>query len=503
MHELRDYQQETLYHLLNSKLDRDMICLPTGAGKTFVFVSFAAIRASEDKKGVIVVNRRELLAQTRKQLYEQYGIVAAEITAGCKTIPDAQVYLAMVESLYRRKAIIEQLRQECSYLIVDEAHLGCHIKILDGWEQVIGFSATPFYDKKGEALADYYHNIFTPVQIDDLIQQGHLVDADSYMPKGCTLPDPSAWKMNSMGNDYDADAMGEELSKNEYIQAVCSVAKKHCTDKRTIIYNASIRHSKAVACNLAAHGLNAWHVDGETPTEEREMIINKLHTERDCIVCNVGVLTFGFDCPDVEIIMLNRLTKSLNLFIQMAGRGSRVGRTVQKEHFKLLDLHGNVLKHGKWEDFRDWESYFRQRGRMPDGEAPAKACPKCDYLMHTRIMECPECGYVFPPPEPAEKVDVPDLELQRIEKLKRNVSKIVERVQERGWKEYKALHIIKEKVYSKHSDKPLDEKIEIFQEQGRLWCEEMGKKWDGWHQKFCAKIMTEHVTERTANLKKV
>ena len=101
--ELRPYQEDTIFHMVNSQLERECICLPTGAGKTFVFTTFAAAMMAEGRKGLIVVNRIELLVQTAKTLQKNFGILPTTITAKSKLLGMNSVYLAMVETLFRRK----------------------------------------------------------------------------------------------------------------------------------------------------------------------------------------------------------------------------------------------------------------------------------------------------------------------------------------------------------------------------------------------------------------
>jgi type I site-specific restriction endonuclease len=68
-------------------------------------------------------------------------------------------------------------------------------------------------------------------------------------------------------------------------------------------------------------------------------------------------LTTGFDEPTVETIILNRATRSLTLYHQMIGRGSR--KLPNKDQFKLIDLGNNVRRFGLWQDYLNWQDAFR------------------------------------------------------------------------------------------------------------------------------------------------
>jgi type I site-specific restriction endonuclease len=68
-------------------------------------------------------------------------------------------------------------------------------------------------------------------------------------------------------------------------------------------------------------------------------------------------LTTGFDEPTVETIIINRATRSLTLYHQMIGRGSR--KLPNKSQFKLIDLGNNVRRFGYWQDYINWQDAFR------------------------------------------------------------------------------------------------------------------------------------------------
>lgn len=480
--QLRPYQEETIHHLLNSDLERECICLPTGAGKTFIFSIFAA--SPEAGNLVIAVHREELLHQAKKQVEGATGKKVDILTAKSKVAPNTQVVICMVETLSRRKKILSQLAQSHPTLIVDECHIGNFNKILANFSRVIGFSATPLNIKKKESLKDHYNELFVPLQIGDLIPE-YLSE-----PEYWGYPDalsPKDFKMNSAGTDYDERYMGEILSAPKFIQVASDYVRKHCAGRRTIIYNASVEHSRALTAHLQNEGYNAHHLDGETPKEIRQSLLGRLREEQDCIISNIGVLTTGFDCPEVEVIILNRLTKSLALFIQMSGRGSRKSSIINKEKFTIIDLCNNFRQHGLWHHDRDWEKLFKKE--KGEGAAPTKMCKKCGYICAIQLESCPDCGEPFPSKEHKEESES-DPELILFKFHAKELGRIMEQVQMRGQNIYAGLHKLKEKIF--------DASVSLSINQDRLrshlpeWCKETGKKHNQWNKDFCDKIMKEY-----------
>jgi DNA repair protein RadD len=109
-------------------------------------------------------------------------------------------------------------------------------------------------------------------------------------------------------------------------------------------------------------------------------------------LCNINVLTTGFDAPNIDCIAMLRPTMSPGLYYQMTGRGFRLHES--KKDCLVLDFGGNIVRHGPVDCLRITDAAVRG-----DGDAPAKECPGCFEIIHAAYARCPVCGYEFPPPE--------------------------------------------------------------------------------------------------------
>lgn len=494
MFNLRDYQEEAIFEMIQTDHERMVVCLPTGAGKTVVFSAFTAIMVAQNKTVAIAVNRRELLTQTQKSL-QKIGVQPGIISAKSKNFPVAKAYVMMVETIARRKAQLQALKLNADVLIVDECHIGNFNKILDGFKRVVGFSATPMLNKSRIPLAKFYHNVYVPIQVSGLIKQNFLTPALTYAPK--TSITSANFKIKKSTGDFDERQMGDLLSQERYLNYCVDYTKRYAENKRAIVYNANIEHSLAVTHAMKEAGLNAYHVDGTTPDYERKQILMNLFEQPDAIVNNVGILTFGFDCPEVETIILNRATTSLPLYLQMCGRGSRLSNKILKENFTIVDLCGNYGLHGKWEDDRNWEHLFHKTEKENEGVAPTKPCPECFAVVHARVMKCPECGHIFQAEE--KPFDAKDPELVLVENLKSNVAEMMAKINQRGHNIYRGLHLIKEEIFKKNQGKSLDQMINLYLQVLPAWCRENGKRNNEWHQDFCRNEMTKYYKAQTEN----
>ena len=134
---------------------------------------------------------------------------------------------------------------------------------------------------------------------------------------------------------------------------------------KTLIFNNGINTSKQVYELFKENGLEIRHLDNTHSEQERKDILTWFRTKKDAILSSVSILTTGFDEPEVGTIILNRATKSLTLYHQMIGRGSRV--IGDKKSFNIIDLGNNARRFGLWESFVNWQEIFVNPNSYIDG----------------------------------------------------------------------------------------------------------------------------------------
>lgn len=394
---LRQYQENLILNIsrkLASGIRKLVVQLATGGGKTICFAAISKryLDKNPDKRVLILVHRRELAYQTRKTLYNAFGIEAQFIKAGMKFIPEGKVYVGMVESVNRR---ILKLK-EIGLVIIDEAHIASFNKMHEHFptQYILGFTATPLSSSVKRPVKHFYEDIVCGVDIPELIKEGHLCQNITWAPKETVNRLTLAVK----GGEFDEGAMAAAFSKPRYIHNTVKAYEKWAKGTKTLIFNVNIDHSKEVTKAFIEAGYNAKHVDGTTPIHEREQIFHWFKTEPDAILNNVGITTVGFDEPTVESVVVNKATMSMPLWLQMDGRGSRP--TEAKSAFTIIDMGGNAIVHGDWSQTRDWEYIFNNPQKPSknnkEGVAPVKSCPKCEAIIKAGLKTCPYCGYNYP-----------------------------------------------------------------------------------------------------------
>lgn len=472
---LRDYQEASVTAVATklTKKRKVIFQLATGGGKTITFSAITKRYIDKGGKVLILVHRKELMVQTVRTLFHAYGISAQMIRAGMKFVPPSNVYVGMVESTIRR------IPAHIGLVIIDEAHNLSFAKIHDHFptQMIIGFTATPLTGSKHKPLKNYYEDIICGIDIPDLIAQGSLAQNVTYAPKEAV----EAAKLKIKAGEYDEGAMAAEFSKGKHIQNTVDAYKKHAAGTKALVFNCNIAHSDLVTQAFQQEGLNCRSLD--STMGNRDEIIKWYYETSDAILCNVAILTTGFDAPDTETIIMNRATLSMPLWLQCCGRGSRP--TPTKKNFTIIDLGQNAITHGDWCDSRNWEHIFNNPPKAgKPGVAPVRNCPKCDAILPARALMCQYCGHFFPPPEVLEAERMSEFVI-----VTKGIDVPAMIAQNKERKEYLPFFLIGKELASA-AKKTVPEMTEenfkfILRNYDTLattWCHEVGKKYNQWHK---------------------
>ncbi len=388
---LRDYQVDSVGQVQRafaSGSKRVILCLPTGAGKTVIFSDIAARAALKGKRVAILTHRRELLTQ-----------------AGRLNSCD----ILMVETLNNQIKRGLDLGQY-DLLVVDEAHIGNFRKVLEGFKGfVIGATATPV---SNPPLKESYSSIVCPVEIESLIEQEWLA-----VPKTYAMHPVDTSKLATARGEYTEASLDDAFNRPKVYEGVVQEFVKGWADKKAIVFcvniSATINTAEAFAKELGAGRVYAVH--SKQSPQERTALIDQFTASRDGILVNCGIATTGFDCPDIEVVVVNRATKSVALWLQMVGRASR--RTEQKEAFTILDFGENVTRLGFWQEPRDWAQIFLHPKKKGEGVAPVKDCPACGFVAYASARICANCGAEFPAAAKTEAEVLAELKLMQYKQL--------------------------------------------------------------------------------------
>jgi superfamily II DNA or RNA helicase len=331
--------------------------LPTGGGKTVIFSEIAKEYIAKSGKRVLILTHRiELSVQTSKQL-SAIGVQNKVINSEVKKLDpeeDYNCYIAMVETLNNRLHDDENFIENVGLVIVDEAHYNSFRKIFQFYldANILGVTATPLSSNKALPLNDNYNKLMVGECIASLIEKGYLSDAETF-----------TYDVNlhglKIGSNGDFTVSSSEMVYGNYFmqEKLLFAYEEVAVGNKTLIFNSGIETSIRVEETFKKRGYKIRHLDSTFSEKDRKDVLHWFKTTPDAILSSVGILTTGFDEPTVQTIILNRATRSLTLYHQMIGRGSR--KLPEKSTFKLIDLGNNVRRFGLWQDYINWQDAFK------------------------------------------------------------------------------------------------------------------------------------------------
>lgn len=360
--ELYPYQEEAIEKIFaefNKSEDKvDVLFqLPTGGGKTMIFSEIAKKFIEETGKKVLILTHRiELCGQTSSALHE-IGVKNKIINRDVKELYDREeysCYVAMVETLNNRLNDDDRYVRNIGLVIVDEAHYNSFRKLFKFFKDsnMLGVTATPLSSNRNLPLNENYDKLIVGHSIKDLIEDGYLSDATTYTFN----VNLRSLKVGTDG-DYTISSLDRLYSLYTMQDRLLAAYQERAAGKKTLIFNSGIATSVRVFELFKNAGHRVKHLDSTFSAKERQETLDWFRTTDDAILTSVGILTTGFDEPSVESIIINRATRSLTLYHQMIGRGSR--RTPNKKHFTIIDLGNNVERLGLWQDYINWQDIFQ------------------------------------------------------------------------------------------------------------------------------------------------
>ena len=264
-------------------------------------------------------------------------------------------------------------------------------KIVNPNLRIVGFTATPFRLKSGPICAPdgFLNHVCHEVGVRELIVQGYLCP----LITKARISKADFGQLHIRAGEFVADEMEGLMDQETLVRSACAeIVERTVSRNACLIFASGVRHGQHIIDMLEReHGIECGFVCGETPTAERDATLGRFKAGQLKFLCNVNVLTTGFDAPRIDCVALVRPTMSPGLYYQMVGRGFRLHPS--KANCLVLDFGGNVLRHGPVDDLKI------KSARAGGGEAPAKECLECLSMIAAGYARCPECGFVFPPPE--------------------------------------------------------------------------------------------------------
>ncbi len=385
---LRRYQcqgVEEIRGAFRSGARRVLYQLPTGGGKTVVFVYIALSAMARGRRVLILVHRVELLEQAVAAL-EALGVAVGVIAPGAPETSHL-VQIASVQTIARRR---DRWRDAFDLVVVDEAHhsvAGSWARVIEAMPgaHILGVTATP-ERLDGRGLGDVFETMTEGPSVAELIAGGFLAPFRVFSP--ADAPDMTGAHIRA--GDYAVEDLRERMG-GVVIGGAVEEYQRLAPGLPAVAFCVDRAHSEAVAARFRAAGIAAAHVDGDTPSRERREAIAGLGNGSLSVVTNCGLISEGVDVPAIVAAILLRPTASLSLYLQQVGRALRPAPG--KDRALILDFAGNTLRHRLPDAPREWSLESRpRRQREASTEERARQCKECGAVNAPRSATCCECG---------------------------------------------------------------------------------------------------------------
>ncbi len=341
--ELRPYQQSArsaVWEQWDSGVQKTLLVLPTGCGKTIVFAKITEDAVRKGGRVLILAHRGELLEQAADKLQKSCGLQCAVEKAEQTCLGSWwRVAVGSVQTLMRPKRLQRFPTDYFSTIIIDEAHHA----ISDSYQTILqhfshanllGVTATPDRGDK-QNLGKVFDSLAYEYTLPQAIKGGYLVPIRA-------LTVPIKIDLNHVGiSAGDFKASDVAIALDPYLEQIAAEMQRHCTNRKTVVFLPLVKTAQKFREILNQHGFRAAEVNGMST--DREQILQDFADNRYNVLCNSMLLTEGWDCPDVDCVVVLRSTKVRALYCQMVGRGTRLAPG--KEHLLLLDFLWNTEKH--------------------------------------------------------------------------------------------------------------------------------------------------------------
>lgn len=364
--QLRDYQKaasdKAVAFLLNPKIKHNgLIVIPTGGGKSWII---ADIANKVNDNVLIFCPNKEILVQNYEKMVKICPFDCAVYSASVGQKQIAKITFATIGSAINHKEQFSHFK----YVLVDEAHLcnpkeGMYKEFFQSIKcKIIGLSATPYRLSSSRDFGSMlkfitrtrpciFSEVIYQVQISTLLDMGYLAKLDYY------AMNPIGWnelnlKVNTKGADYTDKSVVKEYERIDFYGFLVSIVQRLLNPKSGVkrkgilVFTRFLKEAERLTWSIPGTAI----VSGETPKKERERVLEAFNAGEIPVVANVGVLTTGFDYPELDTIVMARPTMSLALWYQIVGRAIRPHPS--KKAGWIVDLCGNIKRFGEVKDLR-------------------------------------------------------------------------------------------------------------------------------------------------------
>lgn len=343
----REYQQQALDAIADSYargVRRQLLVLPTGAGKTVVFSLLTNQWLKAGKRVLVLAHRDRLIQQAVEKLCKIVPVQSMGVVKAEQNRVHAPCVVASVQTLAREKRLNQM--PQFDLVIIDESHRAaakqyrnivkhvCHESTL-----LLGVTATPDRSDGVGLVPSVFDEVVYELPIIELIEQGHLVNIEvRNVGIPIDLSDVKTKKGADGERDLDLDALAIKMDASNWYEYVRDAWLQHASDRRTIVFVPRVAMAYRLAEVMREAGVTAEALDGSTHLGHQRLTVGEFEAGRTQMLVNCDLFVEGADIPSINCVVLARPTKSRIVKMQAIGRGTRLSPETGKTNLLVLDL---------------------------------------------------------------------------------------------------------------------------------------------------------------------
>lgn len=354
---LRDYQKSDIERIKSAWTEYNSILyqLPTGGGKSVVISKIIADR--KDQKILVFAHKRRLLTQLKQHLLN-VGVKAGLLIASTEENLDSNVVIVSIRTAVKDARSDKLLERDWDLIVIDEARnsrTNSYDKVLKAIEEKnlnlkkIGVDATPYRKDKKRLDEHFEYMVCSTETTASLIEKGFLAKYKTYVAPIGEIEK----EVDEVANDFQQQQLSHYMRQVIYMNYVVEMYKQYGDNRQTIVFAVDKEHARSLKKVFVERGVKyVEQIDSSLSTEEIERITKSYEEKETQILINVEMLTEGVDLPDTGVVIGARPTKSLTLYLQMVGRGTRLKG--DGSHLIVLDCCGWTEAFGQLSSPKHW-----------------------------------------------------------------------------------------------------------------------------------------------------
>jgi superfamily II DNA or RNA helicase len=341
--QLREHQEDALRALERMRAEGKTIALlehATGAGKTVTAITDARRLGG---RTLWLVHRRDLVAQTQREFQRLWPEAETGRYYGGTHETDADNLVAAIQS------VVDQLDEfgpkEFAYLVIDEAHHAAaetYRRTLEHFKPrfILGLTATA-ERADGQNLLELFRDCAHRLTLQEAVERGELVPIRCVRVK--TNVDLSRVRYNQV--QYNRQDIEQAIAIPARDRLIVDTYVQHVPNRKAVAFAVNVRHGEALAEEFQRRGIPAKSVSGRMSSREREQTLHDFQAGKLRVLCACDILNEGWDCPNIEVLLMARPTLSRVIYLQQLGRGTR--KAVGKECLIVFDFVDNSSRYNQ------------------------------------------------------------------------------------------------------------------------------------------------------------